>query len=439
MIDTASNTVTATILVGDGPFGVAVTPGREKRLRDQHRIQDGVGDRPLSTPQRSLKRLDVWRRLPDDGANGHDDLSHGKVCGLSIFISYSNHDEAAVRELAGDLERARRDVWLDQELHGGVAWWETILQQIREAELFVLALSNNSQKSKPCRAEVEYARALGIPILPVQIGPLDGMRSAAIADLQIVDYRQRNADAGIRLIAAVQDAGARRRPLPEPLPEPPPIPFEYLLRLGNAIDAPHIGATEQVGVLAQLGHRLKDEDDPGARRDIRRLLQSMRDRSDVTYASVQQIDALLATIDRPQPAKSAAPKETPSAGPPRDPRSMPAQAPYRPVQQAPQYGYQSPSPSWPGPQQWDSQSNRTAARTGASIWSIVGMSLGGLALLLLPIQSAISLFGFICGLAGVAFGVVALVRKERLGLAGLLVAIGALVLGIILAVAIANS
>ena len=50
---------------------------------------------------------------------------------LSLFISYSNYDDGAVRSLAHDLERARQTVWLDQDLSGGDTWWRTILEQIR--------------------------------------------------------------------------------------------------------------------------------------------------------------------------------------------------------------------------------------------------------------------------------------------------------------------
>jgi hypothetical protein len=239
---------------------------------------------------------------------------------MGVFISHSNRDEEAVRVLIADLERGHQTVWLDQALHGGDTWWQTILKQIRDADVFVFALSNNSQRSKPCRAELDYARALGIPVLPVQIGPLDSPRSAVIADLQIVDYRQRNADAAIRLIAAVQEAKTRRGSLPQPLPDEPPIPFEYLMLLGRTIDAPEMNPSEQVGVIAQLRQGLEDEDDSNARRDITMLLQNMRRRPDATYRSVSEIDALLATIDQ---------------APPTDPetRSFPSLATPPPAQQ----------------------------------------------------------------------------------------------------------
>ncbi len=348
---------------------------------------------------------------------------------MGVFISYSNQDEAAVRALASDLERARQTVWLDQELHGGDAWWQTILQQIRDAEVFVFALSNNSQRSKPCRAELEYARALRIPVLPVQIGQLDGLRAASIADLQIVDYRQRSADAGIGLVAAVQDAASRRGPLPEPLPDPPPIPFEYLLRLGHAIDAPQLNPAEQVGVLAQLRQGLKDEDDAGARRDIGVLLRNMRRRPDVTYASANEIDALLATIDAPQQQSSSQGAGWyPDPDQPqlqrywdgtqwtdhrRDPRQ--AAPPGQPQQLQPQ-PFMQPSPATPP--------------TQPPVLSSIAIALGVIAIFFLwPVF----------GTAGIICGAIAVVRKEKLGIVGLSVAVGGTILGLILALAVLGS
>jgi hypothetical protein len=98
---------------------------------------------------------------------------------MRVFVSYSSHDDVAVRSLAGDLERAREQVWLDQDLGGGDAWWAQILEQIRACAVFVFALSNNSLYSTLCRTELEYATALGVPILPVQIGEV----AACLADL----------------------------------------------------------------------------------------------------------------------------------------------------------------------------------------------------------------------------------------------------------------
>ena len=68
---------------------------------------------------------------------------------MKVFVSYSRDDEGAVRSLVGDLQRAPVQVWLDEELGGGAAWWPAILTEIRECTVFLFALSNNSLNSKP--------------------------------------------------------------------------------------------------------------------------------------------------------------------------------------------------------------------------------------------------------------------------------------------------
>ena len=57
---------------------------------------------------------------------------------MTIFVSYARKDEAAVRALHEDIERAKRDAWFDRDLDGGQAWWNTILEQIRACDLFDL-------------------------------------------------------------------------------------------------------------------------------------------------------------------------------------------------------------------------------------------------------------------------------------------------------------
>src|SRR5262245_43819782 len=84
---------------------------------------------------------------------------------VKVFVSYSRQDRSAVQSLVVDLVHARNEVWMDDHLAGGKSWWAEILEQIRACTVFVVALSDHSQQSKPCRAENDYAEALGLPIL----------------------------------------------------------------------------------------------------------------------------------------------------------------------------------------------------------------------------------------------------------------------------------
>ncbi|MFZ3271817.1 MAG: sensor domain-containing protein [Mycobacterium sp.] len=213
---------------------------------------------------------------------------------MTIFISHSSRDHAAVRLLAQNLQTANESVWLDQSLIGGDAWWQRILHQIRSCTVFIVALSNSCLQSKPCRAEIDYAKSLGLPILPVLIGDVDSYRIDPIFAVQSVDFRNPDVASGAALIAAVRGRAAERKDLPDPLPEPPPVPYEYLQRLGVAIDSPEeLSPTEQATILTDLRQALRTEDDESVRADIHRLLSALRRRSEVTHATVEEIDDLL--------------------------------------------------------------------------------------------------------------------------------------------------
>ncbi len=213
---------------------------------------------------------------------------------MKVFISYSRHDEGAVRSMVSDLHRARVEVWLDDNLGGGDAWWSEILEQIRGCTVFLFAASDNSLHSKPCKAELGYAQALGLPMLPVQIGEISSYRAHSIFSKQLIDYREPAAATGFALMGALHEQGAHRGDLPDPLPEGPAIPYEYLQRLGESIhDAAVLTPSVQAQMLFELRNALTEEDDSTVLEDIRTLLGVLRRRSDVTYPVATEIDTIL--------------------------------------------------------------------------------------------------------------------------------------------------
>jgi hypothetical protein len=225
---------------------------------------------------------------------------------VTVFVSYSSRDKDAVKSLTQDLQDADEQVWLDQRLAGGDAWWRAILEQIRGCDVFIFALSQNSIQSKPCQAELHYAQTLGLPILPVQVGPVDSMQLNPLATVQAIDYRNPTPNTGMRLIAALHRERARRQPLPSSLPDEPEVPFEYLIRLYTTIAGPdYLSPPDQAALVAQLQFGLREDGDhEAARNDIVMLLTKLRDRRDITYQTRMDVDAMLASIDaesRPQP------------------------------------------------------------------------------------------------------------------------------------------
>lgn len=237
---------------------------------------------------------------------------------MTLFVSHSSHDKAAIQNLLTALRDAHQAVWVDEKLGGGDKWWRTILEQIRGCEVFVFALSNNSLASKPCQAELRYAEALHRPILPVQVGPVDSMRVTPLAARQIIEYRNPTVDKGIQLVEAVHELKAKLQPLPSPLPDEPPVPFAYLMRLGTTLADPELSAHQQAELVSELKSGLNEDGaDPAARRDIAALLCKLRDRADVTYRTRTSIDTLLASLEA-EPSASTA-ERLPAPGTPAGP------------------------------------------------------------------------------------------------------------------------
>ncbi|MGA8546839.1 MAG: toll/interleukin-1 receptor domain-containing protein [Mycobacterium sp.] len=212
---------------------------------------------------------------------------------MAVFISYSSRDRQAVESIVRALQRARESVWLDREIGPGEQWWREILGQIRDCEVFITALSENWEQSRAYRSELEYAQALRLPIIPVQIGPLKSMVVNRVGHLQIIDYRVPTSDTGITLTTEVRLKRERRRPLASPLPPEPPVHFQYLMRFNSQLDQ-SLGPRDQETILNELRRDLYvDGRDEVARKGITLLLGRLREHHDVTALIQQQVDALL--------------------------------------------------------------------------------------------------------------------------------------------------
>jgi hypothetical protein len=94
---------------------------------------------------------------------------------LKIFIAYRSLDAVRVDTIVSRLSTLRDDdggnlydIWRDKtNLSVGSDWWQAILDAIENCDVFILMVSKESVKSPYCRAEVAYAYALNIPILPL--------------------------------------------------------------------------------------------------------------------------------------------------------------------------------------------------------------------------------------------------------------------------------
>ena len=210
---------------------------------------------------------------------------------MMLFVSYARSDRGSIDSLVHDLQRAKHTVWLDDELTGGQAWWDAILDRIRTCELFVFALSPDSLRSKACQAELTYAVALDRPVLPVMVRTVPvQIVPPVLSNAQITDYTSRTADSAVSLITAAAATPASP-PLPTPLPAPPPTPLSYMNSYREQLQAADLSYQDQTQLVAALRRHMNDEDERAVARD---LLTEFRSRPDIAESVARDVDLALA-------------------------------------------------------------------------------------------------------------------------------------------------
>jgi hypothetical protein len=232
-----------------------------------------------------------------------------------VFISYSRHNLDAVTQLIQDLQAVGIDAWYDQTLTGGQRWWENILANIRECDIFVFALSAESWSSEACRSELGYVLQLGKPILPVLVA--DGINlnllTPPLNEIQVTDYRRRDKGATLALFKSI-NAAPSAAPLPDPLPAAPPVPVSYLCNLKERIDSPDpLSSQEQITLLFELEEELREGRSPT---EVRDLLLGLKQRDDLLAKIATKVDAALKSLEdktNARPPGNAAPESAAAA------------------------------------------------------------------------------------------------------------------------------
>ena len=213
-----------------------------------------------------------------------------------VFVSYSRNNLDVVTQLVQDLQAVGMTAWHDQTLTGGQRWWDNILANIRDCEIFIFALSTESWESEACRSELSYVCGLGKPILPVLVA--DGINlnllSAPLHEIQVTDYRARDKGAAFALLKAL-NATPPCPPLPDPLPPTPAVPVSYLGTLKERIDSSAtLGAQEQNLLFIELEEAIDEGRSPV---ELRELLLSLKRRDDLLAKVAVRVDAALKTLD----------------------------------------------------------------------------------------------------------------------------------------------
>ncbi len=211
-----------------------------------------------------------------------------------LFVSYARANSQIVKSLAAELDQLGYDPFYDADLKGGQRWWDTILDQIEAAEIFLPVVSKRFRDSGPCRRETTWAVELGLAWLPIDIEGADPrLFRRPIADANWVRYDLKDRTSLARLSNALRSLQPITRPKVKPRTA---FHSDDLLRRARAGDR----------CTAQPGKAGFHHCDPQARtRDPRRNYSAWvagraEAQSVISPASSQDIDALLQ--GRPPPS-----------------------------------------------------------------------------------------------------------------------------------------
>jgi TIR domain/zinc-ribbon domain len=230
-----------------------------------------------------------------------------------VFVSYSRNNLGVVRQLIEDMKAVGIDAWHDETLTGGQRWWDNILANIRDCDIFIFALSPESWDSEACRSELGYVAHLGKTILPVLVaeGVNLNLLSPPLNEIQVTDYRRCDKEAAFALVKSINTAPTAS-PLPDPLPGSPPVPVSYLSTLKDRIDShTPLSAQDQITLLFELEAGIKEG---RSQNEIRDLLLRLKRREELLAKVATKVDAALKSLDEAPPAP---PRTGFGAAPPR--------------------------------------------------------------------------------------------------------------------------
>ncbi|NTW55322.1 MAG: acetyl-CoA carboxylase biotin carboxyl carrier protein [Chlorobaculum sp.] len=208
-----------------------------------------------------------------------------------IFLSYSRKSQAIAKNLVADIEALGYSLWFDQELSGGQVWWNQILENIRNCDVFVFVLDPESINSVACKSEFDYAAELGKPILPILVsdGVSTNLLPSSLTQIQFVDYRKQDRSSGLCLARALSHVPPPKS-LPDPLPSSPEAPVSYLKSLFERVEAKSLTYEQQCALYVELKRSLRESSTID---DVSALLKKLRKRRDLFATIAEEIDELL--------------------------------------------------------------------------------------------------------------------------------------------------
>jgi len=218
-----------------------------------------------------------------------------------VFISYKREDRPRVKDLAENLEEVGLQVWYDKSIRVGDHWWDTILEQIEQCDVFVFAISQLALRSIPCQREREYAAALGKPFLLIQVGELTAIPNE-YATIQFGDFRTDNPRVLTGLIGAIN-----RTPLVPPaldLVPRPAAPIAPLDEIAATLDVEaDLDFKDQLAILYRLKAAV---DDPSTKTRALELIAVLLQKT--LFVPIQTDCRAILDANTPAPVPPARPR-----------------------------------------------------------------------------------------------------------------------------------
>lgn len=182
---------------------------------------------------------------------------------MKLFISYARVDKPLCKQIVERLSDVH-EVWYDQRLHVGQAWWEEIQRKLAWCEGLVYLLSPESVTSEYCRKEHDIARERAKYIFPVLIQANTDIPDW-ISTIHYADFSE--GLEGLKdLLDGVTEA-ERRGPLPQQVQPPflesgetfyPPTISTPIGTAADAMDADNYDSA--VYILKQAQQTINDSD-----------------------------------------------------------------------------------------------------------------------------------------------------------------------------------
>jgi len=212
-----------------------------------------------------------------------------------IFISYSRNKVELITELVDDLKILEHQVWFDQDLEGGQAWWDKIISEILKCEILIFVLCQDSLQSLACKRELNFAIDLGKNVIPIIFSDENvsyNLLPPELSKIQSVKYDCNDRKSALKL-ATICSKTKSAELLPDPMPKPPDIPLSYLGNIAEIIASPNnINFEKQSSLLIDIKKGLLD---PNTFHDTTKLLKNFRKRRDLYAVIDKEIDELLTT------------------------------------------------------------------------------------------------------------------------------------------------